>query len=55
METFKYFLLFFVFLVDMEQFVARVLQGGKGTIPKRVRELLGVGMGITFAWRFWRS
>jgi len=26
----------------VEQFVARVLQGGKVTIPKRLRELLGV-------------
>jgi AbrB family looped-hinge helix DNA binding protein len=26
----------------MEQFVVRVFQGGKVTIPKRVRELLGV-------------
>lgn len=29
----------------MEQFVARVLQGGKVTIPKRLRELLGVDEG----------
>jgi len=29
----------------LEQFVARVFQGGKVTIPKRVRELLGVGDG----------
>ena len=28
-----------------EQFVARVFQGGKVTIPKRVRELLDVGDG----------
>jgi len=41
--TFKYFLLFFVLVVVMEQFVARVLQGGRVTIPRRVRELL--------AWR----
>jgi bifunctional DNA-binding transcriptional regulator/antitoxin component of YhaV-PrlF toxin-antitoxin module len=26
----------------MEQFVGRVFQGGKVTIPKRLRELLGV-------------
>ena len=26
----------------MEQFVARVFQGGKVTVPKRVRELLDV-------------
>lgn len=26
----------------MEQFVARVFQGGKVTIPKRLRELLGI-------------
>ena len=31
--------------VLVEQFVARVLQGGKVTIPKRVRELLDVGDG----------
>jgi len=29
----------------LEQFVARVFQGGKVTIPKRLRELLGVGDG----------
>jgi len=29
----------------MEQFVCRVFQGGKVTIPKRLRELLGVGDG----------
>lgn len=27
--------------LGMEQFVTRVFQGGKVTIPKRVRELLG--------------
>jgi AbrB family looped-hinge helix DNA binding protein len=45
--TFKYFLLFFVVLVFalVEVFVARVCSGGKVTIPKRVRELLGVGDG----------
>jgi len=26
----------------MEQFVARVFRGGKVTIPKRLRELLGI-------------
>jgi len=26
----------------LEQFVARVFQGGKVTVPKRLRELLGV-------------
>lgn len=26
----------------MEQFIARVFKGGKVTIPKRVREVLGV-------------
>ena len=26
----------------MEQFVARVFQGGKVTVPKRLRELVGV-------------
>ena len=26
----------------MEQFVAKVFQGGKVTVPKRLRELLGV-------------
>ena len=31
--------------VLVEQFVARVFQGGKVTIPKRVRELLDVGDG----------
>jgi len=40
--TFKYFLLFFVFGDFVEQFVVRVFQGGKVTIPKRVRELLEV-------------
>ena len=29
----------------MEQFVCRVFQGGKVTIPKRLRELLGVDDG----------
>jgi len=31
--------------VVLERFVARVLQGGKVTVPKRVRELLGVEEG----------
>jgi bifunctional DNA-binding transcriptional regulator/antitoxin component of YhaV-PrlF toxin-antitoxin module len=29
----------------MEQFVGRVFQGGKVTIPKRLRELLEIGDG----------
>ena len=29
----------------MEQFVARVFKGGKVTIPRRVREILGVSDG----------
>jgi bifunctional DNA-binding transcriptional regulator/antitoxin component of YhaV-PrlF toxin-antitoxin module len=29
----------------MEQFVCRVFQGGKVTIPKRLRELLEIGDG----------
>jgi len=29
----------------MEQFVAKVFQGGKVTIPKRLRELLEIGDG----------
>jgi bifunctional DNA-binding transcriptional regulator/antitoxin component of YhaV-PrlF toxin-antitoxin module len=29
-------------VVVVEQFVARVFQGGKVTIPKRLRELVGV-------------
>ena len=32
-------------MVVLERFVAKVLQGGKVTIPKRVRELLGVDGG----------
>ena len=32
-------------MVVVERFVARVLQGGKVTIPKRLRELLGVEEG----------
>jgi len=32
-------------VVVVERFVARVLQGGKVTIPKRLRELLGVEEG----------
>ena len=34
-------MLFLVFVL-VEEFVARVFQGGKVTIPKRVRELLDV-------------
>jgi len=37
--TFKYFLLL---VVVVEEFVARVFNGGKVTVPKRLRELLGV-------------
>jgi bifunctional DNA-binding transcriptional regulator/antitoxin component of YhaV-PrlF toxin-antitoxin module len=29
-------------VVVVEEFVARVFQGGKVTVPKRLRELLGV-------------
>jgi bifunctional DNA-binding transcriptional regulator/antitoxin component of YhaV-PrlF toxin-antitoxin module len=29
-------------VVVLERFVAKVLQGGKVTVPKRVRELVGV-------------
>jgi len=29
----------------LEQFIARVFQGGKVTIPRRVREVLGVSDG----------
>jgi len=37
---------FWVWVVGvLERFFARVLQGGKVTIPKRVRELLGVEEG----------
>ena len=32
-------------MVVVERFVAKVLQGGKVTIPKRLRELLGVEEG----------
>ena len=34
--------MFLCLVVFVEQFVVRVFQGGKVTIPKRVRELLGV-------------
>jgi len=43
--TFKCFLWFLCLVVVVEQFVVRVLQGGKVTIPKRVRELLDLGDG----------
>jgi bifunctional DNA-binding transcriptional regulator/antitoxin component of YhaV-PrlF toxin-antitoxin module len=36
------FCCFLCLVVVMEQFVGRVFQGGKVTIPKRLRELLGV-------------
>ncbi len=39
------FCCFLCLVVVMEQFVARVFGGGKVTIPKRLRELLGVGDG----------
>ena len=29
-------------MVGLEEFIARVFQGGKVTIPKRLREVLGV-------------
>jgi AbrB family looped-hinge helix DNA binding protein len=32
-------------VVVLERFVAKVLQGGKVTVPKRVRELVGVKAG----------
>jgi len=31
-----------LFVVVMEEFVVRVFKGGKVTVPKRLRELLGV-------------
>jgi len=31
-----------LFVVVMEEFVARVFQGGKVTVPKRLRDLFGV-------------
>jgi len=34
-----------LFVVSMEQFIARVFQDGKVTIPKRLRELLRVSDG----------
>jgi len=40
LNTFCCFLFLVVFV--LEQFVARVFQGGKVTVPKRLRELLGV-------------
>jgi len=44
LSIFCCFLLWLVFAL-VEVFVARVFSGGKVTIPKRVRELLGVGDG----------
>jgi len=38
--TFEYF--FLLFVVAVEEFVARVFQGGKVTVPKRLRELFGI-------------
>jgi len=40
--TFKCFCCFLLFVVVMEEFVVRVFKGGKVTVPKRLRELLGV-------------
>ena len=37
-----FFVVFWCFVVVMEQFVVRVFGGGKVTVPKRVRELLDV-------------
>jgi len=46
MVTFNYLLLLFVILMVMEKFAARVLKGGKVTIPKRLRELLEIEDGV---------
>ena len=35
-------MVFCVLVVVVEQFVARVFQDGKVTVPKRLRELLGI-------------
>jgi bifunctional DNA-binding transcriptional regulator/antitoxin component of YhaV-PrlF toxin-antitoxin module len=40
-----FFVVFCVVVVVVEQFVVRVFQGGTVTVPKRLRELLGVGDG----------
>jgi len=50
--TFKCFLLFFVSVGCLEQFVARVFQGGKVTVPKRLRKLLGVQDGDYVRFRY---
>jgi AbrB family looped-hinge helix DNA binding protein len=44
-EGFVVCLGFELVVVVLERFVAKVLQGGKVTVPKRVRELLGVEEG----------
>ena len=44
MVIFKYFLLLLVVVV-VEEFVVRVFQGGKVTVPKRLRELFNVENG----------
>ena len=41
-NPFKCFCCFLLFVVVMEEFVVRVFKGGKVTVPKRLRELLGV-------------
>ena len=41
--TFEYF--FLLFVVAVEEFVARVFQGGKVTVPKRLRELFEIENG----------
>ncbi len=38
-------LLLLMFVVVMEEFVARVFKGGKVTVPKRLREIFGVADG----------
>ena len=38
----------------MEEFVARVFEGGKVRVPKRLRELFGLRMGIMCVWLWWR-
>jgi hypothetical protein len=45
LATFEYSLLFLLFVVVMEEFVASVFKGGKVTVPERLRELLGVEVG----------
>jgi len=38
----KYFVKFLLLRVIMEEFVVRVFTGGKVTVPKQLRELLGI-------------